>query len=101
MSKQTRTWRYQRDKDGTRFVAHSRVLGPKVTVHCAGGDLDYAEPDMRLIAAAPRLLEALKIAAPIVCSMRCPSVKYGPEPWTHHEDCIGITAAIREAEGEE
>jgi hypothetical protein len=57
-----RTWRYQRDKEGTAFVAHSYVFGPKVTVHCAGGDLNHAEPDMRLIAAAPELLDALQYA---------------------------------------
>lgn len=51
-------WRYERiEKPG--YCAHSYVWGPRVSIHCAGGNINGVEPDMLLIAAAPELLEAL------------------------------------------
>jgi hypothetical protein len=40
------------------------------------------------------LKEALKLAAPHVCSNLCPSVKRTGEEWTHVETCQAITAAL-------
>ena len=54
-------WKYTRDKDDGRYVPHAHVWGPAVTVS-AGGNLDLCEPDMLLIAAAPELLDALRVA---------------------------------------
>lgn len=48
-------------------------------------------------AALDGLAKALRIAHPIVCSMRCPSVRYDLKPWTHHEDCVKVTAALAQA----
>ena len=56
-----REWKYIRDPDNTGFVPHARVWGAKVHIGTSG-NLDYTEPDMKLIAAAPDLLEALQVA---------------------------------------
>ena len=50
-------WRYARDKDDGPYSPHSYVWGPSVTIQTSG-NLDRNEPDMRLIAATPDLLEA-------------------------------------------
>ena len=96
MSKHTPgPWRYQRDKEGTGFVAHSYVWGPKVTVHCAGGDLNHAEPDMRLIAAAPDLLDALQL-----CEGNIASLLASAHPRVYGEWLTVVRAAIAKATGE-
>jgi hypothetical protein len=51
-------WRYERWGQSEKHVTHAFVWGPSVIVHCPGGNLDKTEPDMRLIAAAPELLDA-------------------------------------------
>ncbi len=55
-----RNWSYSRDKDDGEYIPHSYVNGPSIPIHCAGGNLDQAEPDMLLIAAAPKMLDALR-----------------------------------------
>jgi hypothetical protein len=40
------------------------------------------------------LKDALKLAAPHVCSYLCPSVKRTGEEWTHTETCQAITTAL-------
>lgn len=81
-------WRYQRIEE-PGYVGHSYVWGPKVSIHCAGGNLDYVESDMLLIAAAPELLENL-----IGCMEALAS---------HVPDCIEVQcarAAIAKVTGE-
>jgi len=36
----------------------------------------------------------LKAVHPAVCSMKCPSVKYGPAPWEHSQECEQIAAFL-------
>jgi len=48
----------------------------------------------RLRAALGQSQEALKAAAPHVCSMLCESAKFGDRPWKHSAECQAITAAL-------
>ena len=41
----------------------------------------------------------LKRAQPVFCSMKCPSVKYGPAPWEHVEECTKMTAFLAHENG--
>ena len=43
------------------------------------------------------MVEALRIAAPFVCSMLCPSVKRENEQWTHVASCTAVTSALTAA----
>jgi hypothetical protein len=58
-----------------------------------------SEANRRLIAAAPDLLAALKLAAPEYCSLRCPSVFTASSQPRHTPECAAIRAAIAKAEG--
>lgn len=48
----------------------------------------------KVTARVNELKEALKLAAPHVCSNLCPSVKRTGEEWTHTETCQTISAAL-------
>jgi len=40
----------------------------------------------------------LKQSQPHVCSLLCPSTRYGDEPWVHHNLCEALTSCADELE---
>lgn len=91
-------WRYERDPEGTGYVAHSHVWGPRVHIETSG-NLDYTESDMRLIAAAPELLEAVNICLAAELARQKRLLPNAPAT-TYTEDRIAkIRAAIAKATG--
>lgn len=94
-------WHYSEtaSKHGTQLVydTSGKLVADAGRVH--GRLVDVMQANALLIAAAPELLEALKLAAPHVCSVLCPSTKKTGTEWTHVETCKAITAALAKAEG--
>ncbi len=69
------SWRYKRDEDDGVTAVRAHVWGPSVSI-TASGNLDYTEPDMRLIAAAPELLFQLLAAANYIDALGGESKSY-------------------------
>ncbi len=51
-----------------------------------------------LIAAAPKLLECLRVAAVALCSLECPATWRTGDPQPHTEACVSARAALAQAE---
>lgn len=69
-------------------------------IHCPDGPMGITPEDQQLIAAAPDLLEWLKMAQPEFCSMKCQSVFRGPDSARHVHNCEAMRAVIAKADGE-
>ena len=82
-------------RNGRQIVSDHPTLGP-VTIIYAGTDAPLiTEPDARLIAAAPELLEA------VIELLSYPSGQYGESPKDDYDGaCERAYAAIRKATGE-
>lgn len=68
-----------------------KLLGPYAP---NGAMLDSITVLQRLLGQCAALEQALRSAAPHVCSARCPSVKRTGTEWSHVEQCKAISAAL-------
>jgi hypothetical protein len=78
-------WRYERGHDDGVHCVHAHVWGPSVSIRTSG-NLDDTEADMRLIAAAPDLLAALK-----QCLDPCMGLYAHQDQLGHKCACYGCT----------